>query len=278
MVVVNIRDGVECYLDENLKKNLDEIKDSVLNKGWDYVCVIAGIPGAGKTTFAQQVATYLDPTFDVDRICFTGKDYINKTEEGKLGQAFQLDESFADLNTMMSRNPDFIAIIDHLQTIRKRGEFHILILPDFFTLARGVAVFRTSHLFVVYADRFERGRFAAFGRDNKRKLYNKGKPFSDYHAEEPNFRGRFVSKKIIDWEEYERRKDKHLREKANRVEVCKSAIKWTEQRNKLIKHLVEVKKYTHQQVGDILGVESRAIEAVMNRKTREQTLSTELNL
>ena len=64
---------IMSYIDENLKKNLDKIKYSVLHRSWDYVCVISGIPGVGKSTLGQVIAKYLDPTFTTkNNFCFTG--------------------------------------------------------------------------------------------------------------------------------------------------------------------------------------------------------------
>lgn len=209
---------VESYLDENLVKNLDEVKDSVLNKGWDYVAIVAGIVGVGKSTFAQKICKYLDPTFNAkDRICFTGsgKDgLVERTAHAKLGQAYMLDESFADLNTKVSKGSDFVKIMNHLQLIRQKGLYLILCLPNFFDLSKGIAVFRTSHLFVIYHDGFNRGYFAAFGRDKKRELYVKGNKFIDYNIVKPNFRGRFTKEWLADQDLYDKLKLQHLQDQA----------------------------------------------------------------
>lgn len=212
------KNDVESYIDENLKKNLDEVKDSVLKKGWDYVAVVSGIVGVGKSTFAQKICKYLDSSFNTkERICFKamGEDgFLERTTKGTLGQAFMLDESFADLNTRMSKGSDFVKIINHLQLIRQRGLFLILCLPNFFDLSKGVAVFRASHLFVVYHDGFNRGYFCAYGRDEKRKLYVKGSKYMDYNAEKPNFRGRFTKEWVADLKLYEELKYAHLQAQA----------------------------------------------------------------
>lgn len=209
---------VEGYIDETLAKNLDDVKKSVLKQGWDYVCVVSGIVGVGKSTFAQKICKYLDPTFTTkDRICFEAKGengFLERTSNGEKGQAFMLDESFADLNTKVTRGSDFVRIINHLQLIRQRNLFIVLCLPNFFDLSKGVAIFRTSHLFVIYHEAFERGKFAAFSRNEKRKLYVKGSKYIDYNLVKPNFRGRFTKQWIADWDLYEKLKEEHLKKQA----------------------------------------------------------------
>lgn len=200
----------ELYIDENLHKNVRDIQNAVLNRGWDYPAIVCGFCGVGKSTFAQGFCKALDNTFNIDRICFTAQEFVEKTSTGTKGQAFMLDESFADLNSKASSSPDFIKIINHLQLIRQRGLYLILILPDFFSLSKNVAIFRANHLFVVYHDNYQRGRFCAFDRDRKRTLYLKGKQFLNYQCVPPNFRGRFTKKWVVSEELYEKRKYEHL--------------------------------------------------------------------
>ena len=265
MVVVDIAQG-QLYIDENLKKNLDSVKDSVVSKNWDYFAVIAGIPRSGKSTLAQQMACYLDPTFNVDRICFTAQEYIDKSSLLKQGQAIILDESFADLNTNLSRSPEFTKLINHMQTIGQNNLYHIFVLPDFFSLSQTVAIFRTSHLFVVYAVDYNRGRFAAFSREKKAELYEDGKRYRNYQAVEPNFRGRFTGKWFVDEEIYKQKKRKHQEEQAKvKVRVPKHVL----QRNKLIRFLAEEKKMTHAQIGALVGFSRQAVDTVINGNDAE---------
>jgi hypothetical protein len=264
MVLVNFKDDkgndVQGYIDENLKKNLDVVKDSVLNREWDYVAIVAGIPGVGKSTFLQMLCKYLDPTFNVkDRVCFkgTGKDsLIERTTNAKKGQAFALDESFESLNTQLTKSSEFLRIINHLQLIRQTGLFIVLSLPNFFDLAKGIAIFRTSHLFVVYHDSYKRGYFAAFGRDEKRKLYVKGNKFMNYNAAKPNFRGRFVKSWIADLELYLRLKYEHLQEQA--IEKAKKISKDLQICVNLI-NFMRKEGYRVKKIAEVAGVERHTI-------------------
>lgn len=211
-------------------ENLDRVRHSVIRGGWDYVAIVSGLPGVGKSTFAHQICKYLDPTFDVDRICFTAKDFKEKTSTGVKGQAFMLDESFADMNSSLSKDPEFVSIINHLQLIRQKHLFLILVLPDFFSLQKTVAIFRSSHLFVVYSDSYERGSYAVFDRGAKRELYIRGKQFINYQAWKPNYRSNYSDGWFIDYDTYEARKNQHLQEQA---QVKEKGAKASFQRNML---------------------------------------------
>lgn len=263
----------ELYIHTRLAENLEVSKKAVLNNDWDYVAIVSGLPGVGKSTFAHQLCKFFDPTFDIDRVCFTAQEFRAKTTNGTRGQAFMLDESFADMNSQLSRDPEFIATLNHLQVIRKKNLFLIIVLPDFFTLNKNIAVFRASHLFVVYSENYSRGDFAVFDRTAKSELYYKGKPFTNYQAVDPNFRGDYNKPWFIDKEEYERRKDIHLEELAKVKETGhKASIK----RDLLAYFYHEHMKTTNKVIGELVGSSEDAVQLwVKHGKERFAALQAE---
>lgn len=196
------------------KETLDIAIGRVKKKNWDYVCAVCGLPGSGKSTFARVCAKYCDPTFGLDKIAFTAEEFVQITNSCAEFSAVVLDESFASLNSRTTMTPDFLKVINHLQIIRQKHLFIYLCLPNFFDLAKNIAIFRTSHLFVTYPDEEgNRGRFLAFDRDAKRKLFVKGMKFMDYNCIKANFIGDFwMNKQIVDEDAYEQMKVNHLRE------------------------------------------------------------------
>lgn len=121
------------------------------------------------------------------------------------------------MNTKVSRSSEFVKIMNHLQLIRQKGLFIILCLPNFFDLNKGIAIFRTTHLFVVYHDKFRRGFFGAFGRDSKRMLYVKGNKYVDYNCIKPNFKGRFTKEWIANQKLYDEMKLNHLKSQSKDI-------------------------------------------------------------
>jgi len=221
-------------LDIKLRKELQIKKEQVQKYGWDYVAVVAGLPGAGKSTFARSAAKFCDndfpgpPTKDekgniIDKIpyiVFTAQDFINVTTSCPPYSAVVYDECFEGMNTKATLSPEFQKIINHLQLIRKKHLFVFLCLPNFFDLSKGIAVFRAEHLFLTYANgEGKRGFVLAFGRNNKRRLYVEGRQYMNYNAVHANFRCRFTRNNwIVDEDEYEKKKDKVLEQYAKKLD------------------------------------------------------------
>lgn len=262
----------KLYIADALANNLERVKVSVLKKGWDYVCVVSGLPGVGKSTFAQALAKFLDPTFDVDRICFTGTEFREKTTLGSKGQAYVLDESFADMNTSLSKDPEFIATVNHMQLIRQKNLFLILVLPDFFSLSKNIAIFRASHLFVPYSEDYSHGDVAVFDREAKRELYIKGKQFLNYQAYPPNFRCDFQMHWFVDEEEYKRRKEQHLVEQAKVKEKGQKAAAIRDILAAVISNELD---WTYEQIGSVAHSPKSTVEGWVQRGRKRLNLEEE---
>lgn len=247
----------ELYIADVIVNNLERTKKAVSQDDWDYLAIVCGLPGVGKSTFAQGLAKYLDPNFDVDNICFTAQEFIEKTDKANKGQAFILDESFADMNTSLSQDPEFIALLNHIQTVRYKNLYLLIVLPDFFTLHRNIAVFRASHLFVPYSEDYSRGDVAVFGKDTKRLLYFKGKKECNYQAVEPNFRTDYDKDWFVDKKEYDQRKKIHT---DNQRKIRELGNKYTKIVQQLAYLLYSEAGMTEQAISDALGRARTTVE------------------
>ena len=221
-------------LDKSLRTEMVGVKEKVMKHNWDYVSVVAGLPGAGKSTFARSAAKFCDHNFpgepvkneegkiidQIPHIVFTAQDFINITTTCPEYSSIVYDECFEGMNTKATLSPEFQKIINHLQLIRKRHLFIFLCLPNFFDLSKGIAVFRTSHLFLTYSNsQGKRGFVLAFSRGNKRRLYVEGRQYMNYNAVQANFRCKFTRNNwILDEELYETKKDKVLQQYAKKLE------------------------------------------------------------
>lgn len=252
--------GIDGYL----KKNLDSVIKRVREKNWDYVSVISGYSGVGKSNFSITLARYCDEKFDEKQIAFTAEDFIRITNECDEFSSVVLDESFASLNTKISNSVAFLRIINHLQLIRQKRLFIFLNLPNFFDLSKGIAIFRSSHLFLVYANtKGDRGFFTVFDREAKKNLYIKGGKFLNYHAVKSNFYGRFSKQKAIDEKVYEKLKRQHLlaqNEQGDSLNKDKLA------RDKMVTFLVSSKKFKQKEISEMSGLSKKTIYNILNPK------------
>lgn len=168
---------------------------------------------SGKSTLARTtIAPYLAKTLDNIYIVFDGDEFVRISNECPENSVVLIDEGFADWNSRQSTRNAFLKLVNHAQLIRQKHLYILICLPNFFDLSKTMAIFRSSHLFVTYAnDKGHRGQFLAFGRDRKRELYIKGSKYMDYNCVRSNFVGNFrMNKGLMDDEGYEKLKRRHL--------------------------------------------------------------------
>jgi len=234
------------------------------HRNFQYIAIIAGIPGTGKTTLSFNFASYLCPWFDLSYVCFSAAEFIRVTTTCPKLSSIILDESFEAFNSKGSMTKDFKQVLNHLQIIRQRNLFIFLNLPNFFDLSKNVAVFLASHLFFVYSTREgDRGRFLVFDRDAKRELYVKGSRYMDYSCVTANFRARFYVNKgmILDEQEYEEKKLKHFKAQNEKIK-SENTIS---DRNTIIYRLKKEKQWSSKDIGAFFQLHKDYIDQVVRR-------------
>jgi len=256
----------EFYLDGYMKSNLDRVKEVVQKKDWDYVAIVAGNPGTGKSNFSQSLAKYCCPWFDETYIAFDTDDFVRITNNCPKNSSIILDESFQGLNSRVTMTSGFNKIVNHLQIIRQKNLFIFLCLPNYFDLAKGIAIFRSTHLFVCYSPKYgDRGTFMAFDGERKKSLYVLGGKFMNYKAVKANFIGRFTRQKGIDENKYIELKNKHLmaQEKAGSGVKLRGVVKT------LVKHLNVVEGWDVQRIARIATLTVPTIYNYLNEGKAE---------
>jgi adenylate kinase family enzyme len=254
--------GRKVSMHQRMRGELSKVKDKVLHHNWDYVAVVAGLPGSGKSTFARGCAKYLCEWFDSSYVAFTAEEFIKITNNAPEFSAIVLDEAFQALNTRVTMSPDFLRIVNHLQLIRQKHLFIFLCLPNFFDLSKGIAVFRTSHLFVTYASKEgQRGRVLAFGRDTKRKLYVKGSRYMDYNCVRSNFHcSYYKNRDILDEPNYLSKKKQHLLDQDKKIDKKKKPKMF---RDVWIKEAKRRTLLTDEQIGLIFNLSRRRVSEIL---------------
>lgn len=192
-------------MDGFLTQNLDHLKKE-LKKDYDCFIVVSGREGYGKSTLAGQIAKYLDPSYNLDRCCFTADQFENAVYSAGQYQAIVFDETMGYLGSRGAMSKFNKKLIKIFSEMRSRNLIIILCITSFFELDTYPAVWRST----VLIDTQKRGFFRVWNYEKKQKLYWEGKKKKIYCVA-PQFYGRFGKHIVYDKEEYEKKKRKASR-------------------------------------------------------------------
>lgn len=256
---------LEFSIDGILRKNLDFVKDKVLRKKMDFVICIDGRVGQGKSTFGTQIARYLDPTFNLDRIVFTPNQFIEALKIAKKGEAVVFDEAM--LISSRSAMSEFNrAIVTMMAQIRSKQLFIFFILPSIFDLDRNLSLHRVNLLLHCYSKELgQRGRFTAFFEENVKTLYLLGKKFYSYGKPKANFYGSFSKYFSVDMEKYEKKKQDAINSltiKAN----TRMSNRFKIQRDNLIRYLFEKGGLKYPEIATLSELSKGEVGAICRKE------------
>lgn len=188
---------VEYYLDDRLKAKWDKLKNyNIIDNDEDRVYITDGRERAGKSLFTIQQAAYLDPTLNLDRICFDGMEFLEAIKKAKPGQNVIFDEAFRGLSSPKSRSEINSLIKTCLMESGQRNLIVWIVSPYVFLLDMYAALLRSVALFHVYKNKKGgRGYFKVFNEKKKAMLYQMGaKKGWSYSLPQTQFKGRFYGK------------------------------------------------------------------------------------
>jgi hypothetical protein len=211
MVKVNIQ-GTERYYDGYMVSNLDLLKEAVA-KNWDGVLLYGGLEGDGKSTKCSQDLAYLDPSFNIDRVCFSVDELGELMDKLPPGSAVQYDESWKSASSMNRYAQEQNKLIRMLTEKRRKRLYIGIVCATFFDLNRYFVIHRARAYVHIYAEGLQRGFFSFYNRQQKQDLYIKGKRDWNMKVVQPGFRGRFTNWMPFSSEEYELKKERLTKEK-----------------------------------------------------------------
>jgi len=242
---------VGFFIDPVMRNNLDEVRYRVLEKDFDFVTVVDGREGSGKSVLAQQIASYLDPNFELDNIVFTSQDFIAKIKDPKTkkGSCIILDEAFNAINSRSSMSEVNRSMGAIATEMRQKNLFILIVLPSFFDLDKQFAIHRASSLIHVYLkDSVERGQYLIFPRSKKLYLYLNGKKTYNYSKPKSPFPPcRFSNHYTVDEEEYRKKKGSAFKKRT----VSNQARNWMNQRNSYIKFIYKTLGLSQEEIAKI---------------------------
>ncbi len=251
--------NIEFYIDNRLKKNLDEkVIPSLSKKDKDCVLVIDGKEGSGKSTFALQIGKYVDPTLNLSRVAFDAESFRQAIFKAKKGQCVIFDEAFAGLSSRSSLSGMNRALVGLMMQMRQKNLFVIIVLPTFFLLDKYVALWRTRALLHVYESKGVRGYFRLYNSRLKKYLYLAGKNTYSYNHKDvqTRFKGRFYGVFALGGDEMEQKyRDKKVKalEATEKNPMTSAQVKYRDQRDLLMFLLRKESKMTYEQMSNLLG-------------------------
>ena len=183
-------------------------------KGYDAIIIIDGKRRTGKSTLAQTIGYLLYPNLSIKNFVKGLEDAPTVLEETKDEGAIIFDEgslTAASKDVMKKKNRQILKIID---VIGQKRLTLIFCLPEFFELARPIAITHSLFLIHIYTERdLTRGRYCYFGTRKKRILYERGKKnYGSYASPKADAIGSFYDFKTPFEKEYLKLKRESLAE------------------------------------------------------------------
>jgi len=205
------------YIDGILKRNLDRVKQ-LIRDDWDYVYVIDGEVGSGKSVFAQQLAHFAsDGRLKIEHITFDPKEFRDVVLKAEKYTAIVMDEAFRGMSSRGSLSKTNKMLMDLMQEIRQKNLFIFIVLPSIWDLDKHISLFRCKGIFHVYTgENRERGYWKYFKNKEDAKNRNQLVEFLGDHKNRYKYpyrssmRGRFLNYHPINETEYKNKKSKAL--------------------------------------------------------------------
>lgn len=259
MTIVEVRDKknkkderlVRYHIEDRLKANLDKsVVDALEKKDKDFVMVIDGIEGGGKSTLAFQIGRYVDPTLDLSRVVFDAESFREAVLKAKKGQCIIYDEAFTGFSSRSALSGINRALVSLAMQMRQQNLFIIIVLPTIFLLDKYIALFRAKVLIHVYENKGIRGYFRVYPSKLKKLLIMNGAKTFSYKVR-TGFKGRFYGVFALGDEDYNKlyrsKKEKALQE-TSKDPMSAGQVKYRTQRDIFLYLLRKNTNFTYQEI------------------------------
>ena len=208
--------NIRFYLALFLKSNLDKVKKRLDTKDADRLWGVDGNEGAGKSVLAMQICKYVDPTFNINRVCMTSKEFKKAIETASKRQAILFDEGFKGLSNRATLSQVNRMLVSKMMEMRQKNLFVVIAIPSIFMMDKYVALWRMKVLLHVFESKGNH-LFHAFNSSFKKKLILEGSKTYNYaktiRQMPDKCRGKFHGKYVISEDLYKEKKSKAFEEK-----------------------------------------------------------------
>ena len=231
MVTITGDDGIEYSfsVDAKLKHFLDEkVIKRINGRDKDYVMLVSGYEGAGKSTWAIQAAKYVDNNFCLDRVVFTPEAFRAAINAAEKGQCVVYDEAVTGLTAGGSITKVGRLLKSMMMQMRQKNLFVIIVIPSVFELNKYAVLHRAMCLFHVL-EKKNRHSWVGYNKRDTKNTYILGKKNHSMKIKS-RFTGRFYGNLPLNEEDYKKKKQDSLdeedmvEEKVNKFSIQRDAF------------------------------------------------------
>jgi hypothetical protein len=134
MVMIKDNEGIERYsLSTDIYTLTQVIKNKINNDDSQFLCIISGGVGSGKSLFAQWLGFAIDPTLSEDRICFNKKEFIDAILKYR-NKVIIADEGIAVFFSRASMTKEGRLISELMAQIRQKNLCILICIPEILTM------------------------------------------------------------------------------------------------------------------------------------------------
>lgn len=119
---------------EKLNLFLDSVKEIITTKDYDWIHIVVGPEGIGKSSLAWSLCKHIDPDFNISKIVFSYKELADAISKSRPGNAILIDEGalvFYSRDSMVNVNKKAIKF---MTAIRSYNQFIVICVPNFWLL------------------------------------------------------------------------------------------------------------------------------------------------
>lgn len=197
------------HIEKKLIPYLDAVKKNIEKKDRDFVILVDGYEGSGKSTFAQQIGRYLDNSLNLEKICMTADEFKQAIINANKGDCIIYDEAVMGLSSGESITRVGRILKSMMMQMRQKNLFVIIVIPAFFELNKYAVLGRAKGLFHIYEKQGKRGFFVGYNKADMKKIYLMGRKSYSY-CWRSYFNGKFYGKFAVDEAQYRKKKEDAL--------------------------------------------------------------------
>ncbi len=268
--------GQKFFVQDRLYTELQKFTTKAMKrKDNNKIFLVCGDTGVGKSAFAFQCASVIDPKFDLKNITFT-PDEMKEALRTLHNQVIIFDEAFRGASGRNTLSKAQKELLEMLYEIRQLNQVVFLVAPSFFRLDEAIAVELADALFYVHKTKKGRRGWRLFNKKKMVDLYYKAKKVRKSYAIIPTMvNGTFPKSYVVNEEEYRTKKFESLfkspdKDKTNKDKDGKPELK--ELSREQIKNMLDInlklsKPYTLSQLAHLFNTKERQLYRIKHEIT-----------